>query len=103
MLDVVYCIAADHDPWLLVLAVAICCIGAFSIVQMAERARGTEGMQRLAWLFLTAVAGGATIWCTHFVAMLAYQAKAPVVLDPLLTIASLIIAVTGSCVGFAVA
>ncbi len=103
MLDVVYCIAVDHDPWLLALAVGICCIGAFSIAQMAERARKSAGLQRIAWLFLTSVASGATIWCTHFVAMLAYQAKAPVVLDPVLTIASLIIAVAGTSAGIAIA
>ncbi len=103
MLDVVLCIAVDHDPWLLALAVGICIIGAFSIVQMSQRARTSTGLQRIAWLFLTAVASGATIWCTHFVAMLAYEAKAPVVLDPVLTIASLIIAVVGTSIGIAVA
>ena len=103
MLDVVLCIAVDHDPWLLALAVGICCIGAFSIAQMSERVRTSVGLQRIAWLFLTAVASGATIWCTHFVAMLAYEAKAPVVLDPVLTIASLIIAVVGTSIGLAIA
>ena len=33
------CIAIDHDPWLVALAVAICGVGAFAIVQMFERAR----------------------------------------------------------------
>ncbi|MGF7148697.1 diguanylate cyclase (GGDEF)-like protein [Sphingomonas zeicaulis] len=103
MIDVALCIAIEHDPWLVVLAVFVCGAGAFSIVQLFERAIGTFGLQRLGWAFLSAVAGGATIWCTHFIAMLAYQAKAPVTLDPVLTIASLIIAVVGSCIGFMVA
>ncbi len=103
MIDVAYCIATQHDPWLVALAVFICCAGAFSIVQMFERARSTDGVQRIGWAFLTSVAAGATIWCTHFVAMLAFQAGAPVHLDPVLTIASLMIAILGSLAGFAVA
>jgi diguanylate cyclase (GGDEF)-like protein len=103
MIDVALCIATKHDPWLVLVAVFICCAGAFSIVQMFERARGTGGLQRLGWAFLTSVAAGATIWCTHFVAMLAFEAKAPVHLDPLLTITSLMIAVLGSFAGFSVA
>ena len=103
MIDVALCIATQHDPWLVLLAVVICCAGAFSIVQMFERARHTDGLSRLGWAFLTSVAAGATIWCTHFVAMLAFEAGAPVHLDPVLTIASLMIAVIGSLAGFAVA
>jgi len=103
MIDVALCIATEHDPWLVLVAVLICCAGAFSIVQMFERARGAGGMPRLGWAFLTSVAAGATIWCTHFVAMLAFEASAPVQLDPLLTIGSLMIAVAGSLAGFAMA
>lgn len=103
MIDVALCIATEHDPWLVALAVFICCAGAFSIVQMLERARNTTPLQRFGWSFLTAVAAGATIWSTHFVAMLAYRAQVPVDLDPVMTIASLIIAVVGSIIAFGVA
>jgi diguanylate cyclase len=103
LIDVALCIAIEHDPWLVALAVAICCVGAFAIVQMFERARTAAGLQRLGWAFLTSVAAGATIWCTHFVAMLAFDARAPVTLDPVLTIASLMIAIGGSFLGIALA
>ncbi len=103
MINVALCIAVEHDPWLVALAVAICCIGSFAIVQMFERARGTSGAQRLGWAFLTSVAAGATIWCTHFVAMLAFEARVPVTLDPVLTIASLVVAVVGCFAGFVIA
>ena len=43
MIDVALCIATQHDPWLVALAVFVCCAGAFSIVQMFERARHTVG------------------------------------------------------------
>lgn len=97
------CIAVEHDPWLVALAVLICGVGAFSIVQMFERARGAARGQGFAWAFLISVAASATIWCTHFVAMLAFEAKAPVTLDPVLTIASLMVAMVGCFIGFAVA
>ncbi len=103
MLDVALCIGQDHDPWLVLLAVFVCCTGAFATMQMFDRARVTGGFQRVAWLFLTSVGAGATIWCTHFVAMLAYRAGVPVVLDPVLTIVSLIAAIAGTGIGFGVA
>ena len=90
MMEVVMCIGRDHDPWLVLLAVFVCGTGAFAIVQMFGRARATVGVQRFAWLFLTSVGAGATIWCTHFVAMLAFRAGVPVSLDPVLTVVSLI-------------
>ncbi|MGH6653041.1 MAG: putative bifunctional diguanylate cyclase/phosphodiesterase [Sphingopyxis sp.] len=103
MIRLAMCIAIDHDPWLVVLAVLICGVGAFSIVQMFERARGAARGQGLAWAFLISAAASATIWCTHFVAMLAFEAKAPVTLDPVLTIVSLMVAMIGCFAGFSVA
>jgi diguanylate cyclase (GGDEF)-like protein len=103
LLEVALCIGVDHDPWLVALAVIICSVGAFAIVQMFERARSTDGIQRVGWGFLTSVASGATIWCTHFVAMLAFRAGVPVTLDPVLTISSLAIAIAGTFVGISLA
>jgi diguanylate cyclase (GGDEF)-like protein len=103
MLDVALCIGREHDLWLVGLAVVVCCVGAFAIVQMFGRAQATQGVQHAGWILLTAVGAGATIWCTHFVAMLAYRAGAPVKLDPVLTILSLVVAIVGTGLGFAVA
>ena len=103
MIEVALCIGVEHDPWLVALAVVICSVGAFAIVQMFERARATTGIQAVGWAFLTAVASGATIWCTHFVAMLAFRAGVPVTLDPVLTIASLVIAIVGTFIGISLA
>jgi NO-binding membrane sensor protein with MHYT domain len=49
LLEVALCIGVDHDPWLVALAVIICSVGAFAIVQMFERARSTDGIQRVGW------------------------------------------------------
>lgn len=103
MIEVALCIGKDHDPWLVLLAVFVCCTGAFATMQMFSRAQVTSGAHWLAWLFLTAVGAGATIWCTHFVAMLAFRAGVPVRLDPVLTIVSLIAAIAGTGIGFGLA
>lgn len=103
MLEVARCVALDHDPGMLALAAIVCVIGASALTQMHERARHAAGTQRLGWIFFSALAAGATVWCTHFVAMLGYTANLPVGLDPVLTLISLVVAVAGSGVGFAVA
>src|SRR6187549_676274 len=103
MIDVALCISQGHDPWLVVLAVFVCCIGAFTVAQMFERVQTTTGFQRFGWTFLTAVGAGATIWCTHFVAMLGFRPGVPVHIDPVLTIMSLVIAILGTGAGFAFA
>src|ERR1700730_1282149 len=103
MIDVALCIAVEHDPWFVLLAIAICCVGAFVVAQMFERAQATSSLQRFGWIFLTAIAAGATIWCTHFVAMIAYKVDVPVHIDPVLTIVSLIVAIAGTSIGLVVA
>lgn len=103
MMDIALCIGTEHDPWLVLVAVLICCAGAFSVAQIFERIRSTSGPQRLGWIFLTAIAAGATIWCTHFVAMIAYRVHVPVHIDPVLTIVSLIIAIAGTSLALLIA
>ncbi|SMF64265.1 putative bifunctional diguanylate cyclase/phosphodiesterase [Allosphingosinicella indica] len=103
MIQVALCIATEHDPWLVLVAVIICAGGAFTIVQLFERALRTLHVERLGWAFLTAVAAGTTIWCTHFVAMLAFEPAVPVTLDPVLTIASLMVAIVGTLAAFSIA
>jgi diguanylate cyclase len=103
LIEVALCIGVEHDPWLVALAIAICTVGSFAIVQMFERASCTSGLQRLGWAFLTSVASGATIWCTHFVAMLAFRAGVPVTIDPVLTITSLVVAMVGTFLGISLA
>ena len=103
MIDVALCLAEDHNPWMVLVALLICGGGAFAVAQIFERVRETAGWARVAWIFLTAVASGATIWCTHFVAMIAYDPRVPVRIDPVLTMTSLLLAIGGSSVGLFVA
>lgn len=92
------CIGSQHDLLLVTLAIIICGAGCWTTVRLTARAANAEGASRLAWAFIDAVAAGASVWCTHFVAMLAYQSGVPVSYDPILTIVSLMIAIIG-CFG----
>ncbi|PWW03943.1 diguanylate cyclase/phosphodiesterase [Hoeflea marina] len=103
MFTVLGCIENDHNIWLVLVAALVCALGSWNVLGLFDRASGTSGLQRAGWLFLTALASGAAIWCTHFIAMLAYEPGVPVGFDPVLTIISLLIAVGGAGFGFFVA
>ncbi|MDQ0394292.1 putative bifunctional diguanylate cyclase/phosphodiesterase [Labrys monachus] len=103
MMTVLGCIVYRHDLWLVAVAAMLCIAGSWVAARLFHRAATTSGLQRIGWHFLTALAAGAAIWCTHFVAMLGFEASVPVGFDPVLTIVSLLIAVLGSTVGFVIA
>ncbi|WP_281034541.1 MHYT domain-containing protein, partial [Mesorhizobium sp. M7A.F.Ca.CA.001.08.1.1] len=100
---VISCIATEHNLWLVLLAALMCVTGCWVTIGLFDRSRKTTGVQMKGWLFLTAVAAGSSIWCTHFIAMLAYQPGAPITFDPVLTMASLVIAIVGTGLGFTLA
>jgi diguanylate cyclase (GGDEF)-like protein len=100
---VISCIVTEHNLWLVLLAAVVCIAGCFVTMRLLERALRTEGAQRSGWIFQTASAAGSSVWCTHFVAILAYDPGTSVSFDPLLTIGSLAIAICGFGVGFGIA
>lgn len=91
-----------HDLVLVVVAGLLCLTGAWATTRFFRRMTEDGGTQRYGWLFLTALASGVTIWCTHFVAMLGFDAGVRFALDAPLTAASLLVAVMGSAAGFLV-
>lgn len=93
MMSVALCIAQDHDWRLVVLALLVCLFGSAAAVQLFGRIGTSVGPSRTGWIGLTAVATGTMVWATHFVAMMAFQTEAPVLLDPTLTLASLLVAI----------
>src|ERR1700709_1827471 len=99
---VISCLVEDHNFWLVLLAFGVCVAGCFVTMRLLDRAIRTDGLQRTGWIFQVAAAAGASVWCTHFVAILAYDPKAPVDFDPILTIVSLGIAIIGLGTGFGI-
>ena len=97
------CLTQEHNLWLVGLAAVICLLGSHITFRLLQRLRHAEEGTRVAWTFMGAVATGATIWCTHFVAMIAYQPGIPVEYEPILTGASLGLAILGSALALWVA
>ena len=103
MTKIIGCIVDYHNFWLVLLAAMLCLSGSWVTARLFLRMAGTVGGQRYGWLFMTALAAGVAIWCTHFVAMLGYDAGVPIGFDPVMTVISLLIAVVGSTIGFMLA
>lgn len=97
---VVSCLVTEHNPWLVLLAVFVCIAGSWVTFRLFRQAEARDGWQRAGWIFLAAQAAGSSIWCTHFIAVIAYEHEAPVTFDPAFTMVSLLIAVAGCAYGF---
>lgn len=103
-MDMVFaCILHDHNLGFVLAAVLLCAVGSWLTARLLRRTLETQGVQRVGWYFMSAMAAGVAIWCTHFVAMLGYRVTAPVSFDPTLTVLSLLIAIAGSAAGFLLA
>ena len=95
VLRVFSCLTEEHDPSLVLLAAAICLAGAAVSMALLRRGAEAEGWSRTGWLLLGSVAGGAFVWCTHFIAMLAYHPAVSLGFSPLMTLWSLLLAMLG--------
>lgn len=90
------CLTQDHDHQLVALAAAICLIGSCLTVLLSRRLLSAGGKRRLIQLALSSLIAGATIWTTHFVAMLAYDPGMRHGYEPVATGVSLVIAAFGT-------
>lgn len=97
------CLASEHNLGLVLVAAIVCALGSWISIRLYQRIRSTSVGLSFAWVFLGAVSVGATIWCTHFVAMLAYTPPSvSVAYDPGLTGLSLLIATIAAAIGLSV-
>ncbi|WP_292053919.1 MULTISPECIES: bifunctional diguanylate cyclase/phosphodiesterase [unclassified Brevundimonas] len=96
------CVVEDHNLLLVALAAAVCVIGAGITMSLFRKMRGTRGLMRATWLVTGAGAGGAAIWCTHFIAMLAWTPSLATSFEPSFTAGSLVIALIGCSVALGV-
>lgn len=103
MTRVMACITQEHDFRLLALALLICLLGSGATIQLARRTRSATVPNHIAWILLAGVGTGTMVWSTHFVAMMAFRTDAPVVLDTLETILSLVVAIVVAAPGLALA
>src|ERR1700722_19472314 len=98
-----------HAPWyqqnmaLVAMAAVLCVAGATATSRFFRRMTVVRERQRYAWLALTALASGVTIWCTHFVAMLGYHPGVELAFNWTITGLSLALSIVGSAVAFVIA
>ena len=93
MYRVLDCIRYEHDYRLILVAIAICAVTAWTAWYLYEMSSKASGLSRAAWILQTGVAAGSGIWATHFIAMLAFKSALPTTYDSRLTLASLLIAI----------
>lgn len=97
------CLTTQHDLRLLVVAVLVCMAGCFTTFRLYSRMRGARGVVRAAWLLLTGLVAGSSVWATHFIAMVAFTPGLKTGYSPTGTLLSLMIAALFMASGFAVA
>lgn len=93
-------LAHHHDLWLVALAALACLFGSWITMRLYQRVRETDGARKRSWLLLAAVAGGSTVWTTHFLAMLGFRPDLPSSFDVGLTVVSLFVIIAGFGFGF---
>ncbi len=103
MLEVLTCIAVEHDPLSLIAAVSVCLFGSLLTMRLFGRVRNTRGVTRASWISLTSVIGGAGIWTTHFVAMMGYEGDVLAGYEPTATLTSLVLAIAITGIGLTIA
>lgn len=99
MLTVLSCIAFEHDPVFVALAVIILTVGSVLTMRLYARVRRTNGNLKYLWLMQSGLIAGGTIWSTHFVSMIAYKSSLVLGYDLAMTAASLMVAVAGTSAG----
>jgi signal transduction histidine kinase/CheY-like chemotaxis protein len=97
------CITQEHSLWLLAVAVLVCLTAAATTMRLYTHGRGFEGPRSYLWLIGAGASGGAGIWATHFISMLAYEPGLPTGYYATGTVLSLIIAIIGVAGGLIIA
>ncbi|WP_298837274.1 bifunctional diguanylate cyclase/phosphodiesterase [uncultured Roseobacter sp.] len=95
MYRVIECLTHEHNHWLVAVAALVCVIGSCLSVLISRRILGSGGRRQQVQLVLGSLIAGATIWSTHFIAMLAYDPGFEHGYEPVLTGLSLAVAVGG--------
>jgi PAS domain S-box-containing protein len=102
MFKVLFCIAMEHNWWLVGLAAIVCLASTLATFFLYSRVPTFPVWRRWCWLGMTGLVAGSGIWTTHFVAMMAFKTGLPTGYAALPTLGSLGVAVFGTTLGFAV-
>lgn len=95
MYRILDCLTQQHNYVLVAVAALVCVTGVCLSVRLTNRLNGARERRRLVQLGLSSMIAGATIWSTHFIAMLAYEPGFEHGYEPLVTGLSLLAGVLG--------
>jgi diguanylate cyclase len=102
MIRVLNCVTEQHDLRLVALAACICVLACTTTVHLLARTQSVPTGKAWMWLGTAAVLFGSGVWALHFVAMLAFIPAAGFSYRTAATVASALVAVAGTMLGFAV-
>jgi len=102
MVKLYTCIESEHYLPVVALAALICVFGSLITINLFDRCLHSRS-SRLDWVVISGLAGGITIWSTHFIAMLAYSQELAASFSAITTIMSLLSAIATTTVGVAIA
>jgi diguanylate cyclase (GGDEF)-like protein/PAS domain S-box-containing protein len=103
MFRIFQCVAIEHDPRILLLALLLCFFASSTAILMGQRALKADASERSAWLLAAGLVTGFGIWTTHFSAMLAFEPGANIRFEVRYTSAALFCAIAFSIVGWTTA
>jgi NO-binding membrane sensor protein with MHYT domain len=96
-------IAIQHDPKLVFLSVAIACLAAYAVLNIAGRINASEkNTSKQAWFLVGAGSFGIGVWAMHFIGLLALKLPLGVSYEPLATMLSIVPATLGGAIGLSV-
>lgn len=99
MLTVINCIVYAHDYRFVAAALFICAIGSIVTIRLFARGRRAVRAKHAVLILMAGLAGGMTIWTTHFLAMLGFMPKVGHGFEPIYTLVSLAVAIATSISG----
>jgi diguanylate cyclase (GGDEF)-like protein/PAS domain S-box-containing protein len=101
-MSVLGCFGGSYDFRLVALAGFICVVACFATADLLSRAQMNASGRRYPWLTFAAIVFGSGVWALHFIAMMAYMPGLRISYDLIRTGTSILVAILGSGLSFAV-
>ena len=95
-------VTGTYNPYLVALSLAVAAFASYTALDLGGRVSGARGLARSVWLVASATAMGVGIWSMHFIGMLAFILPMPMSYAIGPTVASLVVAIVVTGIGFTV-
>ncbi|MHB2092741.1 putative bifunctional diguanylate cyclase/phosphodiesterase [Pantoea dispersa] len=89
-------LVTSYDAFTVIVSILVAMLASFTALDMAGRVASSTGRVALVWLLGGGFAMGVGIWAMHFIGMLSMSLDMVMSYDPLLTAASMVVAILAS-------